>query len=290
MRAATAASADVRGRAAAPADMRPATAASADMRPDAAATMDCPSVAVPAAPAVPAITAAPAVTAPPGVSTPVKAGTAPAVVVPAVLPTAENELSLLNIAGDGGVSQPARRPRQCRPRDQGANAQREPYDARMNPVTHDKSSLDGPSAHHAQCSAPANSSNRKNGNDAVQQAGDIPGVDEPRVLNGILSLCRRSRHSEAKAPIPVCDTNAKTQCTLSVDNGLCGLATVNPSRLTDNFLSACSACPTSVGVRPDALQSHLWLQNNWCRRRDLNPRPPAYEADALPLSYAGTGR
>jgi hypothetical protein len=25
----------------------------------------------------------------------------------------------------------------------------------------------------------------------------------------------------------------------------------------------------------------------WCRRRDLNPRPPAYEADALPLSYAG---
>ena len=28
----------------------------------------------------------------------------------------------------------------------------------------------------------------------------------------------------------------------------------------------------------------------WCRRRDLNPRPPAYEADALPLSYAGTGR
>jgi hypothetical protein len=26
----------------------------------------------------------------------------------------------------------------------------------------------------------------------------------------------------------------------------------------------------------------------WCRRRDLNPRPPAYEADALPLSYAGS--
>ena len=25
----------------------------------------------------------------------------------------------------------------------------------------------------------------------------------------------------------------------------------------------------------------------WCRRRDLNPRPPAYEADALPLSYCG---
>ena len=28
----------------------------------------------------------------------------------------------------------------------------------------------------------------------------------------------------------------------------------------------------------------------WCRRRDLNPRPPAYEADALPLSYAGHRR
>src|SRR6185437_3752477 len=27
--------------------------------------------------------------------------------------------------------------------------------------------------------------------------------------------------------------------------------------------------------------------SKWCRRRDLNPRPPAYEADALPLSYAG---
>src|SRR6185503_214805 len=26
---------------------------------------------------------------------------------------------------------------------------------------------------------------------------------------------------------------------------------------------------------------------NWCRWRDLNPRPPAYEADALPLSYTG---
>jgi hypothetical protein len=30
------------------------------------------------------------------------------------------------------------------------------------------------------------------------------------------------------------------------------------------------------------------IVKNWCRRRDLNPRPPAYEADALPLSYAGT--
>ena len=28
----------------------------------------------------------------------------------------------------------------------------------------------------------------------------------------------------------------------------------------------------------------------WCRREDLNPQPPAYKADALPLSYAGTRR
>ena len=27
---------------------------------------------------------------------------------------------------------------------------------------------------------------------------------------------------------------------------------------------------------------------NWCQRRDLNPRPKAYESSALPLSYSGT--
>ena len=26
----------------------------------------------------------------------------------------------------------------------------------------------------------------------------------------------------------------------------------------------------------------------WCQRRDLNPRPKAYESSALPLSYSGT--
>jgi hypothetical protein len=25
----------------------------------------------------------------------------------------------------------------------------------------------------------------------------------------------------------------------------------------------------------------------WCQRRDLNPRPKAYESSALPLSYSG---
>jgi hypothetical protein len=25
----------------------------------------------------------------------------------------------------------------------------------------------------------------------------------------------------------------------------------------------------------------------WCQRRELNPRPKAYESSALPLSYSG---
>ena len=28
---------------------------------------------------------------------------------------------------------------------------------------------------------------------------------------------------------------------------------------------------------------------NWCQRRELNPRPKAYESSALPLSYSGAG-
>ncbi len=34
-----------------------------------------------------------------------------------------------------------------------------------------------------------------------------------------------------------------------------------------------------------ALFDRLFL--NWCQRRDLNPRPKAYESSALPLSYSG---
>jgi hypothetical protein len=29
-------------------------------------------------------------------------------------------------------------------------------------------------------------------------------------------------------------------------------------------------------------------RKSWCQRRDLNPRPKAYESSALPLSYSGT--
>src|SRR4051794_24228824 len=29
-------------------------------------------------------------------------------------------------------------------------------------------------------------------------------------------------------------------------------------------------------------------RKKWCQRRDLNPRPKAYESSALPLSYSGT--
>ena len=37
----------------------------------------------------------------------------------------------------------------------------------------------------------------------------------------------------------------------------------------------------------EGLARRSFSEGGWCRRRDLNPRPPAYEADALPLSYAG---
>ena len=43
-------------------------------------------------------------------------------------------------------------------------------------------------------------------------------------------------------------------------------------------------CPQSRGSQRWA---EKFVRKQWCRQRDLNPRPPAYEADALPLSYAG---
>ena len=63
------------------------------------------------------------------------------------------------------------------------------------------------------------------------------------------------------------------------------------------IVGACSAFCNTAGVRGVklVLDGHLgplrveppgaaWW---WCRRQDLNPQPPAYKADALPLSYAG---
>jgi hypothetical protein len=29
------------------------------------------------------------------------------------------------------------------------------------------------------------------------------------------------------------------------------------------------------------------MEREWCQRRELNPRPKAYESSALPLSYSG---
>ena len=49
-----------------------------------------------------------------------------------------------------------------------------------------------------------------------------------------------------------------------------------------------AAAPATIDAA-NSVQFHYGTIE-WCRRRDLNPRPPAYEADALPLSYAGTGR
>ena len=33
--------------------------------------------------------------------------------------------------------------------------------------------------------------------------------------------------------------------------------------------------------------SAFWFLGGWCQRRELNPRPRAYESPALPLSYSG---
>ena len=41
-------------------------------------------------------------------------------------------------------------------------------------------------------------------------------------------------------------------------------------------------------VNPTGLIDLEDLNLNWCQRRDLNPRPKAYESSALPLSYSGT--
>src|SRR6185312_254937 len=46
-------------------------------------------------------------------------------------------------------------------------------------------------------------------------------------------------------------------------------------------------CGGNLRDQGSACQPEHQRRENWCRRRDLNPRPPAYEADALPLSYAG---
>src|SRR5664279_2562156 len=53
------------------------------------------------------------------------------------------------------------------------------------------------------------------------------------------------------------------------------------------FKMAVAASPDCTGVRFGTLETNFRLLEGWCRRRDLNPRPPAYEADALPLSYVG---
>ena len=45
----------------------------------------------------------------------------------------------------------------------------------------------------------------------------------------------------------------------------------------------------SPSVRTLRYSRVIW-RREWCRWRDLNPRPPAYEADALPLSYTGHAR
>ncbi len=67
---------------------------------------------------------------------------------------------------------------------------------------------------------------------------------------------------------------------------LSGLEVVVAVRTEPRMRSSRSR-PCVRKLHPIALQTNFRLGKTWCRRRDLNPRPPAYEADALPLSYAG---
>ena len=59
-------------------------------------------VAMPAVPAMPSCPTAPTEAATPGVTAPIEARAAPAIVVPAVISSAEEELSLFDITGNGG--------------------------------------------------------------------------------------------------------------------------------------------------------------------------------------------
>jgi hypothetical protein len=59
-------------------------------------------MAMSAVPAMPSHAAAPAKAAAPGVAAPIEARTAPAIVVPAVISSAVEELSLFDITGNGG--------------------------------------------------------------------------------------------------------------------------------------------------------------------------------------------
>src|SRR5581483_4271262 len=70
-------------------------------------------VAASAVPAMPTPAATPAEAAAPGVTAPIEARTTPAIVVPAIFPPAEEELSLFNVAGNGRRGQAVDRQGVC---------------------------------------------------------------------------------------------------------------------------------------------------------------------------------
>ncbi len=48
----------------------------------------------------------------------------------------------------------------------------------------------------------------------------------------------------------------------------------------------CSVKVESLTIQANSFDEiHLFKERSWSDRRDLNPRPSAWEADALPLSY-----
>jgi hypothetical protein len=89
-----------------------------------------------AVPAMPTDAAAPAKTAAPSVTAPIETGTAPAVVVPAVISSAENELSLFHVTGDGRRHQAVDRQGAGLPTEQG---ERKQGGAGIDPWSHETS-------------------------------------------------------------------------------------------------------------------------------------------------------
>jgi hypothetical protein len=53
------------------------------------------------------------------------------------------------------------------------------------------------------------------------------------------------------------------------------------------MMQRCTACLSPIS---SLIRRAFAPLGKWCQRRDLNPRPKAYESSALPLSYSGRRR
>src|SRR5260221_5078126 len=67
---------------------------------------------------------------------------------------------------------------------------------------------------------------------------------------------------------------------------------LGPARPPTDLAPAPRVAPVTAASSParDSPRGAEQPRAEWSRRRDSNPRPSAYEAGALPLSYVGAGR